>query len=195
MDRIVPGLIFIPDFITEKEEEELRAAIDRNEWRTDISRRVQHYGWLYDYSKMQLDETKAVEDLPDWARELGKRLVNRGLVSTCPDQVIVNEYVKDQGIARHVDKIDSFAECIATVSLLETWEMVFRPCDRSKRNLKKSIALARRSVAVMTGDARYKWTHEIPKRKSEPNPDPQDSRKRIGRKRRISLTFRTKRQS
>ena len=37
----------------------------------------------------------------------------------------------------------------------------------------------------MTGDARYRWTHEIPKRKYEPGPAG-----RVERRRRISLTFR-----
>ena len=59
--------------------------------------------------------------------------------------------------------------------------MVFRERGEGRgRNV--ILRLDRRSAAVMTGDARYRWTHEIPKRKNEPG--------RVARGRRISLTFR-----
>ena len=45
-----------------------------------------------------------------------------------------------------------------------------------------TLRLDRRSAAILTGDARYRWTHEIPKRKNEPG--------RVARGRRLSLTFR-----
>ena len=84
------------------------------------------------------------------------------------------------GISRHVDVETSFADGIATISLLESWEMVFR--EKKTRGRTVTQRLDRRSAAIMTGDARYRWTHEIPKRKHEPG--------RVERRRRISLTFR-----
>ena len=59
--------------------------------------------------------------------------------------------------------------------------MVFRERG-DDRGRKVTQRLDRRSAAIMTGDARYRWTHEIPKRKYEPG--------RVARGRRISLTFR-----
>ena len=51
------------------------------------------------------------------------------------------------------------------ISLLEPWEMIFRgPEGKSKIGK----VLAPGSVAAMHGDARYIWTHEIPRRKNEP---------------------------
>ncbi|MCY3837887.1 MAG: alpha-ketoglutarate-dependent dioxygenase AlkB, partial [Gammaproteobacteria bacterium] len=104
------------------------------------------------------------------------------------DQVIVNAYIEDQGIAPHVDNESSFADGVAMVSLGETWEMWFRKSGQGKETLK----LDRRSAAVLTGEARYQWTHEIPKRKSEPGPVKPGNKKpsRVKRGRRISLTFR-----
>ena len=90
-------------------------------------------------------------ELPEWARELGRRLVDEGLMRDLPDQVIVNEYRGKQGISRHIDQPRSFAEHVATISLLETWGMVFRRRG-SKEKVEKP--LERRSVAVLTGDAR-----------------------------------------
>ena len=65
------------------------------------------------------------------------------------------------------------------ISLLEPWEMIFRGPGGDP---KVGKVLDRRSVAAMHGDARYLWTHEIPRRKNEPGLGP--------RHRRISLTFR-----
>ena len=182
-----PGLMYKPGFITEQEENELLACIDEAEWSTELQRRVQHYGWRYDYKKRRIDETMRIGDLPEWAQELGHRLLNEGIMKELPDQVIVNEYCGGQGILPHIDQPKSFAEHIATISLLETWGMVFRRRG-SKDKIEKP--LERRSVAVLTGDARYRWTHEIPKRANEPHIDQQGKRRWIKRSRRVSLTFR-----
>ena len=186
----MPGFIYKPEFITEEEESTLVACIDEAEWSTELQRRVQHYGWRYDYTQRQIDESMRLGELPEWAQKLARKLVDEGLMTDLPDQVIVNEYRGKQGISRHVDQPRSFAEDVATISLLETWGMVFRRRD-SKEKIEKS--LERRSVAVLTGDARYKWTHEIPKRASELLVDRQGKRRRVERVRRISLTFRTAR--
>ena len=183
----VPGLVYKPDFITEEEETKLLACIDGAEWSTELQRRVQHYGWRYDYKQRRIDESMRLGELPEWARVLGRRLVNEGLMKDLPDQVIVNEYRGKQGISRHIDQPRSFAEHVATISLHETWGMVFRRRG-GKEKVEKPIE--RRSVAVLTGDARYKWTHEIPNRANEPRME-QGKRRRVKRTRRISLTFRT----
>ena len=184
----IPGLMYKSEFITEGEEAKLLACIDEAEWSTELQRRVQHYGWRYDYKQRQIDESMHLGELPDWAQELARRLVNEGFMKDLPDQVIVNEYCGRQGISRHIDQPRSFAEHVATISLLETWGMVFRRRD-SKEKVEKP--LERRSVAVLTGDARYKWTHEIPQRQYEMLMDQQGKRSRVERSRRISLTFRT----
>ena len=175
----VPGLSYVPDFLSAHEETELVAAIEGTDWISELQRRVQHYGWRYDYKAKRIDASMRLGPLPEWAVRLARRLVSQGLLSDLPDQVIVNEYVGAQGIAKHVDS-GSFADGIAMISLLESWDMVFR--EKKKPKVKVIQRLDRRSAAIMTGDARYRWTHEIPKRKSEPG--------RVKRGRRISLTFR-----
>lgn len=176
----VPGLRYVADFMSEDEEGRVVEAIDRSDWSSELQRRVQHYGWRYDYKARRVDSSMRLGPLPEWAACLARRLVSNGLVTGAPDQVIVNEYVRDQGISRHVDSELSFADGIAMISLLESWEMVFR--EKRKRGRKVLQRLERRSAAIMTGDARYRWTHEIPKRRHEPG--------RVKRGRRISLTFR-----
>ena len=184
----VPGLTYLPNFLSDVEEMKIVEIIDRYEWSNELKRRVQHYGWRYDYKSGQVERTMRVGPLPDWATEIAQRLVERRLIPEMPNQVIVNEYIREQGISRHVDSESSFDDHIAMISLLETWEMVFR-----KRHGKEkcTVMLEKGSVAVMTGPSRSQWTHEIPNRKSEPGPmTNKGTRSRIPRGRRLSLTFR-----
>lgn len=176
----VPGLRCVENFLTDEQEAKLIKIIDDGEWMSDLTRRVQHYGWRYSYKDRAIDLSMKLGPLPDWARELAERLAHEGLVTHVADQVIVNEYVENQGISKHIDCTPCFTDGIAMISLLESWEMIFAEVRGGKR--KCAQVLERRSVAVMTGDARYKWTHEIPKRKKEPSG--------IVRKRRISVTLR-----
>lgn len=180
-----PGLIYRPDFITEEEEAKLVKYIDDAEWSTELQRRVQQYGWYYDYQKHRIDVSVRVPRLPGWAEELGRRLVNEGLMKDLPDQLIVNEYRGKQGISPHIDQPEDFSEQIATISLLETWGMLFRHLGSQAKD---ESLLKRCSLTVLTGDARYKWTHEIRPRKTDPQIDGKG--KRVSRSRRISLTFR-----
>ena len=182
----VPGLFYRREFITKEEEQELVDQIDQCKWSRQLKRGVQQYGWRYDYRQREVDASMRLGELPDWAATLAQRLVDEGLVDEPPDQLIVNEYLGNQGISAHIDQPHSFAEQVATISLLETWSMVFRDCD-TRRKVGKP--LERRSVAVFTGDARYRWTHEIPGRKYE-RELVGEKRRRIKRDRRISLTFR-----
>ena len=176
----VPGLVYRPDFLSQGEAERLVAIIDSCDWeKGSLRRRVQHYGWKYSYRARRVDTSMRLGQLPEWAGEVADRLVAEGLLNVLPDQVIVNEYIANQGITKHIDHKQHFADGIVMVSLLEPWEMIFRGPD-GKSKVRK--VLEPRSVTAMHGDARYIWTHEIPRRKNEPG---------WGRRgRRISLTFR-----
>ena len=186
----VPGLTLLREFVSEQEEAAIIAKIDRSEWSNELQRRVQHYGWRYDYSSRQIDPSMRIGPLPEWARDIGQRLVEAGYFREGPpDQVIVNEYCGKQGISRHIDSPSSFTGVVAMISLLDSWEMVFR--ERGSKT-KFAAMLERRSATILEGDARYRWTHEIPKRKNEPGfVKPGNKRPTpIPRNRRVSLTFR-----
>lgn len=170
------GLKVMRDFITKEEETRLLEWVELGDWLSDLKRRVQHYGWKYNYKLRKVDSASYLGPLPTWAQTLGQRLFDLGMVKELPDQVIVNEYVGNQGISKHIDCPDCFRGPIVTISLCETWQMIFR-----SGNDKFETRLAQRSAVSMDGPARYEWSHEIPQRKNE-----QDS----VRGRRISLTFR-----
>ena len=194
---VIPGLTYKPDFLDEDQEQRLVEWIDQQEWSSELSRRVQHYGWRYDYSAREVDASMRLGELPAPLAELALRLFERRLVPQLPDQVIVNEYEAGQGITPHADARKSFADGIATISLLESWEMNFhaprgKGGDGGQRRKSNKVPrlLERRSVAIMQGEARWNWKHEIVKRKSDPYVDAADKHRKRNRNRRISLTFR-----
>lgn len=176
-EETIPGLVEVQNFLSYDEEQDLVKLIDSLPWQNSLARRVQHYGWEYDYKSAAVNPSSKIGPLPIWAQDLALRLLDRNLIPEVPDQVIVNEYLANQGISKHIDSSTSFVGPVITISLLESWEMVFRHPNGKKI----TRVLERGSAVILNGPARYEWTHEIPKRIKE----------RWGtRGRRISLTFR-----
>ena len=180
----VPGLKIWESFLTGEEQAECVREVDAagDMWREDLKRRVQHYGWLYDYKAKAITSDMHVGPLPDWLARIAKKLYDdTGLFERVPEQVIVNEYEPGQGIATHTDH-PGFGPTVCTISLLDDWEMDF------SENWKDKIPalLQRGSCVLMTDEARHIWQHGIAKRKSEQTPNGKRDRKR-----RLSLTFRT----
>jgi alkylated DNA repair dioxygenase AlkB len=153
----------------------------------------------------------SVPAIPAAFDALCARLVERGLFPRAPEQVIVNEYQPGQGIAAHVDDTKLFGEPVCSVSLLADVTMDFKHKPRPRKasagagagagvgaaaagagqpasaESEHSVRLPRRSALLLTGAARYEWTHAIAKRRSDPDPSTGD---RVPRARRVSLTFR-----
>ena len=179
----IEGMSYHEEFISIEEESELIEKILGQTWLGDLKRRVQHYGWKYDYKARSLDYSMYLGMLPDWISLLSKRLVAHGMMTEEPDQVIINEYKPGQGIANHVDCEPCFGDTIISLSLAS-------PCIMNFINLrsqqKRCVVLQPRSVVVIKGDARYCWSHGIPARLAD-----QIDGERINRKVRISMTFRT----
>jgi alkylated DNA repair dioxygenase AlkB len=179
---IISGLRCIPDFISEFDEAELIRTIDNQPWITDLKRRVQHYGYRYNYKARNIHEETALGPLPAWLSAYSHELHAQQIFPTIPDQVIINEYTPGQGISAHIDCVPCFTETIASLSLGSPCIMEFTH-DESGRNI--PVWLEPRSLIVLSGDARYHWRHAIPARKSDTV-----AGNIIPRGRRLSLTFR-----
>ncbi len=184
------GLVYRAGFLSEERERELLAWIDSEKssvWLGDLSRRVQHYGYKYDYSYRGIDASARLGLLPPWLERLGRDAVLSAVDLCRPieafDQAIVNEYLPGQGIALHTDR-DCFGPIVATVSLNSDLAMDFVGPD-SRRY---SHTLQRRSLLLLTGSARAEWRHGIAKRKNDKDPV---SGQVLPRRRRVSITFRT----
>jgi alkylated DNA repair dioxygenase AlkB len=177
----IPGLHYCSNYIDEAEQQELLGIIDQQPWLTDLKRRVQHYGYKYDYKARMVTPELYLGPLPDWLVPLAHRLHSEGLFSAVPDQAIINEYLPGQGISAHVDCVPCFGREIASLSLGSACVMEFTHTHHNKQ----TKVLEPRSLFVLSGPARYEWQHCIPARKSDVI-----GGIKINRARRVSVTFR-----
>ncbi len=178
----IAGLDYIEDYINESKHNMLMKRIDEQQWLNDLKRRVQHYGYKYDYKARRVVRDMRIGKLPEWLEELAKELCEDGHMPEVADQVIVNNYKPRQGISRHIDCEPCFEDTIVSLSLGSGCFMDFTNKDKTE---KFPVWLAPRSIVVLKDEARYEWLHGIAPRKSdtwEGNTVP--------RERRVSLTFR-----
>jgi alkylated DNA repair dioxygenase AlkB len=174
----VPGLTYARGVLSRDEQDRVLAEVDAHSWASDLKRRVQHYGYKYDYKARAIDQSMFVGPLPPFAVEVARKLLALGLMAELPDQLIVNEYEPGQGITPHVDCEPCFKDTIATVSLGWAYEMEFLEVGSEAV---RAALLEPGSALILSGDARYKWRHCIRQRRSDHG---------VARRRRVSLTFR-----
>lgn len=178
--HIPDGLYYINDYITNEEETQLIDYIDSQQWDNQLKRRVQHYGYRYNYKNRSIGTNDHLGTIPKELNSVNHKLCNQGYTPYLFDQLIVNEYVKNQGISKHVDCIPCFNDHIVSLTLGCGCMMVFK-----KRGAQYEVFLEPRSLVILSGSARYKWTHEIPPRHYDVV-----GNEKIKRDRRISLTYR-----
>lgn len=178
----ISGLYYCEDIIDIKTENDLINKINNESWLSDLTRRVQHYGYKYDYKKRRIDRNDYLGELPIWTTDVEKKLFNLINESNIQlpynkfDQLIINEYKSNQGISAHVDCVPCFEDGIASLTIGCSGIMTF-----SNGTETHDVLLKRRSIVLLTNESRYKWTHSIlpSKNKIFTNSNP-----------RISLTFR-----
>jgi len=178
----INDLNYVPCFISKPEQDALWSAINQQPWLGDIKRRVQHYGWKYDYKARNIDYSMYLGELPDWAKNIAKRLHKDGYITEEPDQLIVNEYQPGQGIANHIDCEPCFTNVVISISLGSPIVMDFIH-KRSREKI--AVLLEPGSLVVVADESRYQWTHGIAARKKD-----EFHGRKFDRRLRISLTFR-----
>ena len=83
------GAVLVPDFVTPAEEARILLRIAEAPWLPELSRRVQHYGFRYDYRGSSRPVPAA--PFPRWATVMAERL-RPHFAGALPVQCIVNEY-------------------------------------------------------------------------------------------------------
>tara|TARA_B100001093_G_C26732635_1_gene972942 strand:+ start:226 stop:837 length:612 start_codon:yes stop_codon:yes gene_type:complete len=155
-------------------------------WSNALNRKTIHYGYEYDYGIREPHTRllKKGKPPPKWLECLGEILYTHNIMRNQPNQIIINKYEPGEGIGAHRDHYPIFDNDIATLSLGSEYIMEFK--NRSDKTKSLSINLPIGSLLVFGDDARYNWTHEIKKRKSDIIVG-----KKQNRGARISITFRT----
>lgn len=161
-----PGLIVLEEFITVEEEDNLVKFLvwDSPDQGTQLKQRqVQHFGYEFRYGTNDVDEKCPLKQgIPEQCDFLHSRLNKRGFSqwNFFPEQLTVNRYLPGHGIPPHVDTHSVFDDPILILSLHSDIVMDFR--DISGRKI--PVFLPRRSLALMSGESRYGWTHGIASR-------------------------------
>lgn len=179
----VKGLEIHSEFIDRKEELSLIKEIDNSRWLNDLSRRVQHYGFKYNYKARKIDNSFFLGELPNWLKDIAFKIYQKKIIDFIPDQAIINEYKSGQGIAPHIDCEPCFGGTIISLSLGSTCIMNFEKEPHSTD--KVEILVEPRTILLMKKESRYNWYHGIPPRKTDKFND-----ESMKRERRISITFR-----
>lgn len=175
----IEGLRYVAAYLDEEEHDRLLAAVDEQPWQTSVDHGVQIYGYRYNHRSRAV---LSIGGLPPWAIDLAVRLQRDGLVATLPDQMVANEYHPGSGLFAHVDQ-SVFGDTVASVSLGSTCVMRF---SNGADGRTEELLLEPRSALILTGEARWAWTHEIPARSVDVWRNQNKPRSR-----RVSLTFRT----
>jgi alkylated DNA repair dioxygenase AlkB len=205
----VSGLEIIPNFVTLAEESTILSFLSTQQWRTDLARRVIHYGGTYCLmpSRRAIEaERKAIESaiitaesFPSQLEFIIDKMVESDIYTDTsrPQHCIVNSYTGAQGISAHVENF-RFGEPVCALTLGDGDFMRFHELveadDGSVRSGKAAAAkrtgnrkdawLPPRSLLVLKGSARRRWQHEIVRRRG----------KRPEGWKRVSLTFRTEKE-
>lgn len=191
------GLILVKDFISESEALELLNWIDVNgQWETKLNRRVQHYGYSFDYNNKIISSVWE-KDIPPILSKLIERMVTLKLITEIPDQITINEYQAGKGIGYHIDSHHTIGENITVISLgsgiLFDFNQLKINNNHSEFNNNKkydrigrwTVYIPENSLYIMQNEVRYAWEHGIKSRKFD-----KIQGKFYQRKRRISITLR-----
>jgi len=196
---VAPGLKVIDDFITGEEEEALLNYIDSQTWTNELTRRTQHYGYKFAYTRLDVGD-QPLSEIPLEFDGIRTAVLAAGLVPFLPDQITVNEYIPGRGIGAHVDTHSAFEDGIASITLsggcvMELLKVVpfgmggngggISPTGMMTVAQKKDVYLYPRSICCFLGESRYGYHHKITSRKT----DCVDSCV-IPRSRRVSITLR-----
>ena len=181
----IPGLTYIPNYISIDEQNQLLNAIDQQVWSLESlesRRRIQQHGYKYEYQNGILVACNYLGSLPEWAESIAQRLYRDRITTKVLDQVTVNEYEPGQGLRGHVDCVTCFGDTIITLSLGSSYVMNLMHLETGEM---KEILLSQGSLLVLKQEARYGWLHSVSPRYK----DIYQGRE-VVRTRRISLTFR-----
>mmetsp|Transcript_11106 Transcript_11106/g.12716 ORF Transcript_11106/g.12716 Transcript_11106/m.12716 type:complete len:334 (+) Transcript_11106:60-1061(+) len=186
----IKGLVLVENFVDEKVEDSLidyfknsdsawekpQESTKENESEIPSQptrRRVQHYGFKFDYITRRGDTDNPLDNWPPLIDSLRPRInseVSKALgkgISWISDQGTVNEYVTGEGIAKHIDTHSAFEDGIASLSVGSDSVFRFAPGEDENDDRAIEVLIPRRSLFIMTGDSRYYFTHQMPQRKSD----------------------------
>ncbi|POY70840.1 hypothetical protein BMF94_6253 [Rhodotorula taiwanensis] len=200
----IPGLYILRQAIPTDVQQQLVLDLSERVWpgRTDqvMVFTSEERPLLPDYLRPFLDA------LPSALASLPADVQSVILESNRPQQAILNLYQPGQGISSHVDLPDRYEDGIVGLSLLTSTVMEFRHVSDPSSEEQPSgsqpprtpptyaVRLRPGDLYVLSGDARWKWSHGIPYRTEDLVQDETGGPVRVLRGVRMSVTLRRMKQ-
>lgn len=185
----IPGLFVISDFLSQEEHDcILKEMQDRDHLQLQYlqRRRVAHFNRRFVYgSNVVAPVGLDVNPQPSFFEYMQRRLHNRDsenviIDGALPDfdpalcdQLTVNYYDysdrtgRSCGIAPHVDAHSAFMNQIFIVSLGSYTVMEFKRWDSKEEDAGIPVLLQPRTLAILSGEARYGWEHAILEKRTD----------------------------
>ncbi|MGI9072950.1 MAG: alpha-ketoglutarate-dependent dioxygenase AlkB [Bryobacteraceae bacterium] len=157
---VPPGLIFLPEFLTQGEECDLLDLIRKMDFRTfrmhgvAAKRRIKQFGWHYAFESYRLTPADPIPAAFDSIRARSAALA--GIDPSEWTEALVTEYASGAGIGRCRDA-PPFG-IVAGISLMGTCRMRLQTGTGPAR-VTSAIKLPPRSIYLLTGEVRTKWQH------------------------------------
>lgn len=158
------GFVYVPDFLSDDQEENLLREISRIPLHTflfqgyEAKRKVASFGYNYSFDKRRISKGA---DIPPQFHWLIKKVSDISGAAKDFAALLITEYPAGSVINWHRDAPPF--ETIAGISLLSDCSFRFRPHDKSRQGRRSIISFEakRRSLYVMEGDSRWEWEHSI----------------------------------
>lgn len=175
------GFFYIPNFISEQEEEYLLDKIQtspRPKWKQLANRRLQYWGGQVSKKNTLIPEAlpEFMTRFPPLIARIAELGVFKGSAHAQPNHCLVNEYLPGQGILPHEDG-DAYFPAVATVSLgshgvLDIYRWAEEEGESGKVRAREqepifSILQEPRSLLVTVGSAYRDYLHGIAERTRE----------------------------
>jgi len=163
--KFPPGFEYIPDFITEQEEEHLLAIIrgitlHKMKFQGfEANRLVASFGYDYHFDKRALTAGKAI---PEAFLSIVEKVARQAEIASAEiAELLVTEYPAGSVINWHRDAPPF--KTIIGLSLLSDCTFRLRPHDKEKQSRATLLTfpVKRRSLYIMHDQAREEWQHSI----------------------------------
>uniref|UniRef100_A0A7S1IC66 Alpha-ketoglutarate-dependent dioxygenase AlkB-like domain-containing protein n=1 Tax=Eutreptiella gymnastica TaxID=73025 RepID=A0A7S1IC66_9EUGL len=150
------GLKFIPNYISESEEQSLLQLARGWTWDQEVStRQTAQFGFHYEYKTQNIREGRP------WPGEIDRlktKLVEDKIFQKTPDEMIATKLTPPQGFGAHIDHTKHFGPTIVNLGMYSDINVILIDWENRRYHVLRS---ERRSLIVLEGDARYKYAHAI----------------------------------
>ena len=155
MDKPPEGLYFQEEFLSHEEENLLKDIAASWKWDQEVpTRRTVQLGYHYHYDTKEISEGRPWPEELQWLREKVAPFFESE-----PNQAIVNESTPPHGFGAHFDSKQHFGPTIASIGTQAEVNFIVVSADWTRYYELRSL---RRSIIVMSGEARENYMHLIP---------------------------------